>query len=205
MRSARRAGTPVSGSTRQAWTMGLRPTCCATTTIPVTAPRCCTARTWSSYAGSSTERPRWTSRSALDGVRVETIGRYTIDVRGHAVAHGKAGGVAGQEVKKAAPPPYLQLLLQLVYDRLVERGFLLRARDVEENQLNEDAVFGPVETEVVGVEKEVLRLVFRDGLKSIFGHAQTFDHLVVHDVCDGAAVFHRLALDEVDSCEWHDG
>src|ERR1700722_9127733 len=114
MRSARRAGTPVSGSTRQAWTMGLRPTCCATTTIPVTAPRCCTARTWSSYAGSSTERPRWTSRSALDGVRVETIGRYPIEVRGHAVAHGKVRRVDGHEVEEDVRSPYLQLLFQLV-------------------------------------------------------------------------------------------
>src|ERR1700721_3059553 len=135
MRSARRAGTPGSGSRRLAWTTGRRRPCCATTTIPVTAPRCCTARTWSSCAGSSTERPRWASRSALDGVRVETIGRYTIDVRGHAVAHGKVRRVDGHEVEKDVLPPYLQLLLQLVYDRLVERGFLFRARDVEANQL----------------------------------------------------------------------
>src|ERR1700733_4972465 len=107
MRSVRRAGTPVSGSTVQAWTMALRQTCCATTTIPATALRCCTARTWSSCAGSSTERPSWASRSALDGVRVETIGRYTIDVRGHAVAHGKVRRVHGHEVEKNVLPPYL--------------------------------------------------------------------------------------------------
>jgi hypothetical protein len=95
--------------------------------------------------------------------------------------------------------------LQLVHDRPIERGLLLRARDVEEDQLNEDAVLGSVDTEVVGVEQEVLRLVFRDGLKSILGHSQAFDHLVVHDVCDGAAVFRRLALDEVDSGERHGG
>src|SRR6202000_3079409 len=35
--------------------------------------------------------------------------------------------------------------------------------------------------------------------------SQTFDHLVVHDVCNGAAVFRRLALDEVDPSERHDG
>src|ERR1700733_11138708 len=205
MRSVRRAGTPVSGSTVQAWTMALRQTCCATTTIPVAALKCCTARTWSSCAEGFTERLDWASRSALDGIWVETIGRYPVDVGGLAVAHGKVWRVDRHEVEENVLPPYLQLLVQLVYDRPIERGFLLRARDVEEDQLNEDAVFGPVETEVVGVEKEVLRLVFSDGLKSILGHSQTFDHLVVHDVCDGAAVFHRLALDEVDPCEWHDG
>jgi hypothetical protein len=56
----------------------------------------------------------------------------------------------------------LQLLPQLVDDRPIERGLLLRARDIQENQLNEDAVFRPVDPEVVGVEKEVLRLVFAD-------------------------------------------
>src|SRR3984885_3519924 len=205
MRSARRAGTPVSGSTVQAWTTGLRQTCCATTTIPVTAPRCCSARTWSSCAGSFTERPNRACRSALDRIWVQTISRYPIDISGLAVAHRKVRRGDGHEVEENVLPPHLQLLFQLVYNRLVERGFLLRARDVEEDQLNEDAVFGPVETEVVGVEKEVLRLVLRDGLKSILGHSQTLDHLVVHHVCDGAAVFHRLALYEVDPCEWHDG
>src|SRR3984893_13498710 len=34
-------------------------------------------------------RPNLASRSALDGIRVETIGRYPIDVGGLAVAHGK--------------------------------------------------------------------------------------------------------------------
>src|ERR1700733_6500441 len=185
--------------------MALRQTCCATTTIPVTAPRCCTARTWSSCAGSSTERANWTSRSSPDGVRVEAIRRYPIDVGSLAIAHGPVGWLDCHEVEENVLPPYLQLLLQLVDDRFIERGFLLRARDIEEDQLDEDAVLGPVQTEVVAVEKEVLRLVFSDGLKSILGHSQTFDHFVVHDVCDGAAVFHRLALDEVDPSEWHDG
>jgi hypothetical protein len=46
--------------------------------------------------------------------------------------------------------------------------------------------------------------VLGDGLETILGHSQTLDHLVVHDVCDGSAVFRRLAFDEVNSCEWHD-
>src|SRR3984885_7859503 len=111
MRSERRAGTPVTGSTVQAWTTGLRQTCCATTTIPVTAPRCCTARTWLSCAASSTERSNWASRSALDGIRVETIGRYPIDVGDEAVAHGPVCGLNGHEVEQDVLRTSVQLLL----------------------------------------------------------------------------------------------
>jgi hypothetical protein len=52
--------------------------------------------------------------------------------------------------------------------------------------------------------QEVLRLVFGDGLETILRNSQTLDHLVVHDIRDGSAVFRRLAFDEVDTCEWHD-
>jgi len=85
--------------------------------------------------------------------------------------------------------PHLQLLLQLVHDSLVERALLLRGRDVEEDQLNEDAVLGPVDAEIVGIEEEILRLVFTDGLEPILGYAKAFDHPVVHDIGDGTAIF----------------
>src|SRR6201995_5996096 len=110
--------------------------------------------------------------SGLNGSRVESIGRHPVDVGGHAIAHGEVRGVDGHEVEEDILAPYVNLLLQVVDDRFVERGLLLGTRDVEEDQLDEDAVFGPVETEVVGVEKEVLRLVFGNGLKSVLGHSK---------------------------------
>ena len=94
-------GMPVSGSNVQAWTTEFRQICCATTTIPVTAPRCCNARTW--YAARpALLRPNLASRSALDGIRVETIGRYPIDVGGRAVAVEKYGWVTVMRLEKTS-------------------------------------------------------------------------------------------------------
>src|ERR1700727_1530063 len=143
-------------------------------------------------------------RSALDRLGVETVSRYPIDVRGLAIAHGPVCWLNCHEVEEDVLPPHLQLLVQLVYNGLVERGLLFRARNVQKNQLDEDAVLRSSDAQIVRVKEEVLRLVFSDGLETILGHPQALDHLVVHDVRDGSAVFRRLTFDEVNSCEWHD-
>lgn len=93
--------------------------------------------------------------------------------------------------------------MELGDDRLVEVALLLRGGDVEEDELDEDDVLGPVDAEVVGVGNEVLGLVFVDDLEAVLGDAEVDAHLLVDDVGDGALVFGGLSLEKVDSCERH--
>jgi hypothetical protein len=86
------------------------------------------------------------SRSALDRIWVETVARYPIDLSGLAVAKGPVRWGDGHRLKKTSSRRTCSLCCNWATTALSDAAFCSGLATSRKIQLDEDAVFGPVET-----------------------------------------------------------
>src|SRR5437667_8356672 len=98
--------------------------------------------------------------------------------------------------------PEIQALLQPRRNGLVEGAFLINGSAFVERHLNDHAILRSLDTQIIGIDNEIVAGMFRDDLETIvLWDFEGPDHGVIDDLPDGLAVFHRFALSEFNASE----
>jgi hypothetical protein len=127
-------------------------------------------------------------------------------VPGFAIPEGPVGTVDIDHVDHDIVGTDAKLLLQFVGDE-AEEGKLGRLVVADRaGDLDKQEVRRAVEAEELGIVDQVLFGVFADDDEAIAIRGfQDIDDAPLDDVSDGGAVLGGLSLDQIDTCEGHDG
>src|SRR5262245_65569288 len=128
----------------------------------------------------------------------------SLRVLGFAVAEGPILLLDLDQVDEDILAAYIEALVQPISDRLVEGALLVERSSLVERQLDEDAVLGPSNAEVIRVGDEPVFRMLGDDLEAVvLRRIQGRDHGIVDHLADGAAIIGRLAPNEIDASERH--
>jgi hypothetical protein len=101
-------------------------------------------------------------------------------------------------------PAQLYRFVQSIGNGFVEALFHFDAASGVESDLDEDAIVGTMNAEIVSIKLQLCLGMFGDDLEAIvLGDSETLEQRLVNDLTDLGAIFGRLALQKIDSDERH--
>src|SRR5262245_43977410 len=128
----------------------------------------------------------------------------SLRVLGFAVAEGPILLLDLDQVDEDILAAYIEALVQPIGDRLVEGTLLVERSPLVERQLDEDAVLGPSNAEVIRVGDEPVFRMLGDDLEAVvLRRIQGCDHGIVDNLAKCAAIIGRLAPNEIDASDLH--
>src|SRR5262249_55392192 len=131
--------------------------------------------------------------------KLSALGR----VLGFAVAKRPVFFLDLDKIDKNVLAPQPDSRVKAVGNSLVERLFLFCAPSFVPGDLDNHELLGAVDTDIIGVEQEVLGLVLANDLEAVILRHADADERLIHDAADFLAVGRVLAFAKIDTNEWH--
>lgn len=124
-------------------------------------------------------------------------------VLGFAVAERPVLFLDLDKTDKDVLPPEPDSRVKAVGDGFVERLFLLRAPSLVPGDLYNDEVIAAVDANIIGIEQEVVVLVFTNNLESVVLGYTNIDECFIDNAADLLPVGRILAFTNIDTNKWH--